>query len=91
VEALGQQGDVLFAISTSGNSKNVIAAIDAARARGIAVVGFTGASGGAMAGLCDLCIRIPSPSTPRIQEGHEVLGHAICAMVEAAIFPRPAA
>jgi D-sedoheptulose 7-phosphate isomerase len=91
VEALGQQGDVLFAISTSGNSKNVIAAIEAARARGIAVVGFTGESGGAMAGLCDLCIRIPSPSTPRIQEGHEVLGHAICAMVEAAIFPRPAA
>jgi D-sedoheptulose 7-phosphate isomerase len=91
VEALGQQGDVLFAISTSGNSKNVIAAIDAARSRGIAVVGFTGESGGAMAGLCDLCIRIPSPSTPRIQEGHEVLGHAICAMVEAAIFPRPAA
>jgi D-sedoheptulose 7-phosphate isomerase len=88
VEALGQAGDVLFAISTSGNSKNVIAAIEAARSRQIITVGFTGESGGAMAQLCDLCIRIPSPSTPRIQEGHEVLGHAICAMVEAAIFPR---
>jgi D-sedoheptulose 7-phosphate isomerase len=90
VEALGQPGDVLFAISTSGNSKNILAALEAARAREIVTVGFTGEAGGAMAGLCDLCIRVPSPSTPRIQEGHEVLGHAICAMVEAAIFPRPA-
>lgn len=88
VEALGQPGDVLFAISTSGNSRNVIAALEAARAGGIATVGFSGAGGGAMAGLCEICIRIPSDSTPRIQEGHEVLGHAICAMVEAAIFPR---
>lgn len=91
VEALGQQGDVLFAISTSGNSKNVVAAIEAARARGMPVVGFTGEGGGEMAGLCDLCLRIPSASTPRIQEGHEVLGHAICAMIEATMFPRPAA
>jgi len=90
VEALGQAGDVLFAISTSGNSKNVIAALEAARAREIVTVGFTGQGGGAMATLCNLCIRIPNDSTPRIQEGHEVLGHAICAMVEAAIFPRPA-
>jgi len=90
VEALGQAGDVLFAISTSGNSKNIIAAIEAAQAHKILVVGFTGEGGGAMATLCDLCIRVPSPSTPRIQEGHEVLGHAICAMVEAAIFPRAA-
>jgi len=88
VEALGQPGDVLFAISTSGNSPNVLAAIAAARARGIAVVGFTGQGGGAMAGLCDPCLRIPSASTPRIQEGHEVLGHAICAMIEATMFPR---
>ena len=91
VEALGQQGDVLFAISTSGTSKNVVAAIEAARARGMPVVGFTGEGGGTMAGLCDLCLRIPSASTPRIQEGHEVLGHAICAMIEATMFPRPAA
>jgi D-sedoheptulose 7-phosphate isomerase len=88
VEALGTAGDVLFAISTSGNSRNVIAALEVARARGIATVGFTGRSGGAMAALCGHCVRVPSDSTPSIQEGHEVIGHAICAMVEAAIFPR---
>ncbi|HYF06308.1 MAG TPA: D-sedoheptulose 7-phosphate isomerase [Acetobacteraceae bacterium] len=90
VEALGQPGDVLFALSTSGASRNVIAALEAARARGLATVGFTGAGGGAMAALCDLCLHVPSDSTPRIQEGHEVLGHAICARVEATLFPRVA-
>jgi D-sedoheptulose 7-phosphate isomerase len=88
VEAIGVKGDVLFALSTSGNSPNVVAALEAARAKGIATVGFTGHGGGRMAALCDLCIRVPSSSTPRIQEGHEVLGHAICGMIEAAIFPR---
>jgi D-sedoheptulose 7-phosphate isomerase len=88
VEALGQEGDVLFALSTSGNSPNILEALEAAGARGILRVGFTGQGGGEMAALCDLCLRVPSDSTPRIQEGHEVLGHAICAMVEAAIFPR---
>ena len=91
VEALGVSGDVLVAISTSGNSPNVVAAIEAARLRGLATIGFTGQGGGSMATLCDVCLRIPSASTPRIQEGHEVLGHALCAMIEAAIFPRPAA
>jgi D-sedoheptulose 7-phosphate isomerase len=88
VEALGKAGDVLFAISTSGRSPNILAALQAAKERGILTVGFTGASGGTMKGFCDICLCIPSDSTPRIQEGHEVLGHAICAMVEAAIFPR---
>jgi D-sedoheptulose 7-phosphate isomerase len=90
VEALGRPGDVLFAISTSGRSPNILAALKAAKERQIVTVGFTGASGGTMRELCDICLRIPSDSTPRIQEGHEVLGHAICAMVEAAIFPRTA-
>lgn len=90
VEALGVSGDVLVAISTSGNSPNVVAAIEAARARGLATIGFTGQGGGRMATLCDVCIRIPSTSTPRIQEGHEVLGHALCAMIEATLFPRDA-
>lgn len=89
VEALGAEGDVLVALSTSGNSPNVVAALDAARARGLASIGFTGQGGGGMAALCDVCIRIPSASTPRIQEGHEVLGHALCAMIEATLFPRP--
>lgn len=88
VEAIGVKGDVLFALSTSGNSPNVVAALEAAHAKGISTVGFTGQGGGKMAALCDICIRIPSSSTPRIQEGHEVLGHAICGMIEAAIFPR---
>jgi D-sedoheptulose 7-phosphate isomerase len=91
VEALGTEGDVLFALSTSGNSPNVIAALEAARAKAIITVGFTGSGGGRMAALCDICIRVPSTSTPRIQEGHEVIGHAICAMIEAVIFPRPGA
>jgi len=86
VEALGQAGDVLFAISTSGNSKNIVRAIDAARTKGLKVVGFTGQGGGAMAALCDVCFRVPSPETPRIQEGHEALGHLICALIEQEIF-----
>ncbi|MCA3359141.1 MAG: D-sedoheptulose 7-phosphate isomerase [Roseomonas sp.] len=90
VEALGVAGDVLLAISTSGNSPNILAALEAARARGITAIGFTGETGGKMIDVCDICLCIPSTSTPRIQEGHEVLGHAICGMIEAAIFPRNA-
>jgi len=88
VEALGAAGDVLFALSTSGNSPNILAAIEAARTKGMTIVGFTGRSGGRMAEACDLCIRIPSDSTPKVQEGHEVLGHALCAIIEAEMFPR---
>jgi D-sedoheptulose 7-phosphate isomerase len=89
IEALGRPGDVLFALSTSGRSPNVLAALRAARERGLATVGFTGEGGGEMAPLCDILLRVPSDATPRIQEGHEVLGHAICALVEAMLFPRP--
>jgi D-sedoheptulose 7-phosphate isomerase len=88
VEALGQQGDVLYAISTSGNSRNIVRAIEAARAKGVQVIGFTGQGGGQMAELCDLCFRVPSSETPRIQEGHEALGHMLCALIEAEMFPR---
>jgi D-sedoheptulose 7-phosphate isomerase len=88
VEALGRPGDVLFALSTSGRSPNILAALAAARAGGIRTVGFTGAREGAMAPLCDLLIRVPHAETPRIQEGHEAIGHAICARVEATLFPR---
>jgi D-sedoheptulose 7-phosphate isomerase len=88
VEALGQQGDVLYAISTSGNSRNIVRAIEAARAKGMQVIGFTGQGGGQMAELCDLCFRVPSGETPRIQEGHEALGHMLCALIEAEMFPR---
>jgi D-sedoheptulose 7-phosphate isomerase len=88
VEALGRAGDMLLALSTSGRSPNVLEALRAARALGMGTIGFTGQAGEAMAGLCDICIRVPSASTPRIQEGHAVLGHALCAAVEAALFPR---
>lgn len=92
VEALGQAGDVLLAISTSGRSKNIVRAIDAARQRDLRVIGFTGngEGGGEMAASCDLCFRVPSTETPRIQEGHEFLGHTICALIEAGMYPRAA-
>lgn len=88
VEALGQQGDVLYAISTSGNSRNIVRAVEAARDRRMTVIGFTGQGGGQMADMCDLCFRVPSDETPRIQEGHEALGHMLCALIEAEMFPR---
>jgi len=88
VEALGRPGDVLFALSTSGRSPNILAALAAARQCGLRTVGFTGAQEGAMDPLCDLLIRVPHAETPHIQEGHAAIGHAICAIVEATLFPR---
>lgn len=91
IEALGRKGDVLFAISTSGKSENILLGIDTARAAGIDVIGFTGRSGGAMADRCTVCLRMPSDETPKIQEGHELLGHLICGMIEREMFPSPVA
>ncbi|QNN47838.1 D-sedoheptulose 7-phosphate isomerase [Thermomonas brevis] len=88
VEALGREGDVFVAISTSGNSSNVVRAAEAARGRGVKVVGFTGQGGGKLAPLSDICFRIPSNETPRIQEGHEFIGHLLCALIEQAMFPK---
>jgi len=88
VQALGQRGDVFIGISTSGNSPNVVAALRQACEMGIYTIGFTGAGGGKMLELCDLVLRIPSPETPKIQEGHITVGHIICGLVESAIFPR---
>lgn len=87
VEALGKDGDVLVAISTSGRSKNILRAVDAAKARGLRVVGFSGLEGGDLAVLCDVCFCIPSVDTPRIQEGHEFIGHLLCALIEQGMFP----
>ena len=86
VRAKGVQGDILFALSTSGNSKNILRAIDEAKARSMIVIGMTGKTGGKMAETCDYLIKIPSTDTPRIQECHIMLGHLICELVEAAIF-----
>jgi len=88
IEALGQAGDVFFAYSTSGNSANIIRALEAAKAKRVSRVGLTGNRGGAMNPLCDYLLAMPSAHTPRIQEGHLMVGHAICAAVEARMFPR---
>lgn len=81
VEALGREGDVFIGISTSGNSKNVIAAVEACKKRGITTVALCGA-GGKLKDLCDHALPVPSTHTPRIQENHILIGHAICALVE---------
>jgi len=86
IEAIGQAGDVFFAISTSGRSSNIVRAIRTAKDKGLKTVGFTGASGGDMAELCDVCFRVPSNDTPKIQEGHEFLGHMICGLIESEVF-----
>jgi D-sedoheptulose 7-phosphate isomerase len=82
VEALGSRGDVLVAISTSGQSPNVLEAARVARERRLQVIAFTGRSGGSLAPLCQVAIRIPSDDTQRIQEGHILAGHILCELVE---------
>jgi len=90
VEALGKAGDLLYAISTSGNSPNVTLAVEVARKRGIGTVAFTGGDGGKLAPLCNLALIMPSYSTPRIQEAHITIEHIICQIVEEKLFPQRA-
>jgi len=87
IEALGKEGDLLVALTTSGRSPNVLAAVEAARARDITVLGMTGAKGAGFAQRCDLCLIVPSDDTPRIQEVHLVVGHLWCERAEAAVSP----
>jgi len=82
LSAHARPGDVLMAISTSGNSRNILHAIEAARKANVSVIGMTGGSGGQMQNACDLCLCVPSKSTARIQEMHITIGHAICELVE---------
>jgi len=82
VEALGKPGDVFIAISTSGNSKNLVAALKKAKELGLRTVGLLGNAGGAMKELCDLAVIVPDDSTPRVQQVHEIVFHAICEEVE---------
>lgn len=86
VQANGVEGDMFIGISTTGNSPNVIKALEECKKKGIITVGLTGLTGGNMADLCDYCIKVPSNETPRIQESHILIGHIICAIVEEAIF-----
>jgi D-sedoheptulose 7-phosphate isomerase len=89
IQAHAQKGDVLIAYSTSGTSPNVIAALQEARNRGVVCIGMTGNRGGPLRELCDHYLDVPSSDTPKIQEGHAVLGHIICGLVEQTIFNAP--
>ena len=88
LEALGRPGDVLVALSTSGQSANILTALSSARSLGIRTIGLTGRDGGKMPPLCDIELRVPSDSTPRIQEAHLIIGHLLCQGIEAAIYPQ---
>jgi D-sedoheptulose 7-phosphate isomerase len=82
------EGDILIAISTSGNSKNIIRALETAEEMGLITVGLTGETGGKMKDLCDYLINVPSSDTARIQESHIMIGHIICEIVESTLFPK---
>ncbi len=88
VEGNAVKGDILFAISTSGNSPSIINAINAAKNKGVAVVGLTGEKPSKMDNICDYLFKIPSTDTPRIQEGHALIEHIICQLVEERLFPK---
>ena len=88
VEALGARGDVCLAITTSGNSPNVIAAIEQAHAREMKVIGLLGRDGGRCAEICDLALVVSSNDTQRIQETHNLIGHVVCELVEMMLFPQ---
>lgn len=90
VRGLGEEGDIFIAISTSGRSRNILLAIEAAREKGLKVIGFTGEAGGAMARLCDLALEAPSDTTPIIQQIHLAAAHILCTLVEERLFPREA-
>jgi D-sedoheptulose 7-phosphate isomerase len=86
ITGIGNKGDVLIGLSTSGNSNNIINAMEAAKKKGMTTIGFTGASGGKMKDACELLLNVPSTDTPRIQESHILVGHIICELVEKAYF-----
>jgi len=88
VKAKGRAGDILIGISTSGNSKNVIKAIEVANEKGMITIGMTGKTGGKMKEICKYLINVPSTDTPRIQEAHIMIGHIICEIVEKVLFEK---
>ncbi len=89
VEAHGRRGDVAVAISTSGNSANVNAAVREARARGLRTLGLVGKGGGKLAALVDVAVVVPSDSTARVQETHITIAHVLCELIEGELFPAP--
>jgi len=88
IKAKGREGDMLFALSTSGNSKNILKALKLANEIGMVTVGFTGDTGGAMKNECSYLVNVPSNDTPRVQEAHILLGHVVCEIVESKLFPK---
>lgn len=86
IDGIGNSGDVLIGLSTSGNSANIVKAFEVAKNKDIVTIGFTGVSGGVMKGLSDYLINVPSTDTPRIQESHIMLGHIICQLSEEQYF-----
>lgn len=88
IQAIGQKGDVFIGYSTSGKSPNIIKALNEARNTGLITVGLTGSNTGEMSNLSDHLLEIPSKSTPKIQEGHLIVGHLICGLVENSIFKK---
>jgi D-sedoheptulose 7-phosphate isomerase len=88
VEAMGKKNDILIGLSTSGNSQNVVKAIEKANQLGLTTVAFTGETGGQLKNICKYLINIESTNTPRIQECHMILGHTICEIVEMKLFPK---
>jgi D-sedoheptulose 7-phosphate isomerase len=88
MEACSSKGDILIALSTSGNSQGIINCMESAQKKGVYIIGLTGKTGGRMAAACNLLLNIPSTDTPRIQESHILIGHIICQHVEQRLFPR---
>ena len=88
IDGIGEKGDVLVGLSTSGNSPNILKALKTAKKKEMITIGFTGKSGGEMRTLCDHLINIPSTDTPRIQESHIMVGHIICQLVEEKYFAK---
>lgn len=86
LKANGRKGDLFIAISTSGNSRNIIKALKVCKEIGIITVGLTGSTGGRMEKCCEYCIKVPSDDTPRIQESHILIGHIICCLIEETLF-----
>ena len=86
LQALARPGDIFAAISTSGNSANIVAALRQCREQQVTTIGLTGAEGGTMSQFCDVCVKVPSRGTPRIQECHILVGHILCAAVEKSLF-----
>lgn len=89
IQAHGNKGDIFIGYSTSGKSPNILRAFEEARSRGLLSIGLTGNRGGPMQDLCDYLLEVPSIDTPKIQEGHLVLGHILCGLIENAIFKAP--